>query len=141
MLRRIDGIGTREDGFSLVEVVIASLIVAVGLLAIGLAQLSSMRMTSRSKQMSQAIYLAQEQIETFQAMPASDPTFSTAGEVIDPNTITLGSAGDEISTFRRRYTITPNQPSAGLTTVTVTVDWMQGTKVAETSSVSWIKGN
>ncbi|MBW2280679.1 MAG: prepilin-type N-terminal cleavage/methylation domain-containing protein, partial [Deltaproteobacteria bacterium] len=53
-----------EDGFSLLEVMIAAAILAVGLLTIALAQVSALKMGSRSKHLSEAIYLAQEQVET-----------------------------------------------------------------------------
>ena len=65
----------------------------------------------------------QEQIETFQAMPATDPVFLTAGQFPDPGgPITPDTTGDDLTSFQRSYTITPNQPAIGLTTVTVTVN-------------------
>jgi type IV pilus assembly protein PilV len=130
-----------DEGFSLLEVVVAMVILAVGLLAIGLAQVSAMHMSTRSKHVSQATFLVQEQIETFPAMPATDPVFLTAGEFPDPGgPITLDATGDDLTTFQRRYTITPNTPAVGLTTVTVTVDWNTPANTMASTSITWIKG-
>jgi prepilin-type N-terminal cleavage/methylation domain-containing protein len=130
-----------EEGFSLLEVVVAMVILAVGLLAIGLAQVSAMHISSRSNHLSQATFLAQEQIGTFQATPSTDPVFLTGGEFPDPGgPITPDPTGDDLTTFQRRYTITPNQPSFGLTTVTVTVDWDTPSNTLASTSITWIKG-
>jgi prepilin-type N-terminal cleavage/methylation domain-containing protein len=141
MLRSTRQPASGEEGFSLLEVVVAMVILAVGLLTIGLAQISAMHISSRSKHVSQATFLVQEQIETFQVTPPTDPVFLTAGEFPDPGgPITLDTTGDDLTTFQRRYTITPNQPSFGLTTVTVTVDWNTPGNTLATTSITWIKG-
>lgn len=108
-----------EAGFTLIEVMIAFVIMGIGLLTIGLAQLTAMRMTSRSKQTSQAMYLAQEQLELFQAIP---PT--AGGAFLDPgNPIDIDPNDREMTTFNRSWTVTLNTPTAGVHSVTVTVGW------------------
>ncbi len=146
-----------EDGFSLLEVMIAAAILATGLLAIALAQVSALKMGSRSKHLSEAVYLAQEQIETFQALPATDATFTTPATDFDDPSGHIMAGGDsesgigvwnpevggEQTVFTRRWTIEPNTPAAGLTRVTVEVRWSEDGGATNTGSteVMWIKGS
>ena len=148
---------SREDGFSLLEVMIASAILATGLLAIALAQVSALKMGSNSKHLTDAVYLAQEQIETFQALPATDPTFSTAATDFDDPVGQILAGGDaefglvgwnpeqggDQTAFTRRWTIEPNTPSTGLTRITVEVRWSAdgGATTTGSTSVVWIKGS
>ena len=125
-----------EDGFTLLEVLFALTILGVGILAIGLAQLSSLKMSAKSRSLSQAMYIAQEQLDLFMAMPVTDPTFTTAvNDLPDPlGPITAfgnyagganegnGDARDGI-TFTRSWTVQPNTPGLGLTQITVFVSW------------------
>ncbi len=48
----------RAEGFTLLEVLISMAILGVGVLTIGVAQLSAIKMSSRSSHLSQAMYLA-----------------------------------------------------------------------------------
>ena len=137
-----------EDGFSLLEVMIAAAILAVGLLTIALAQVSALRMGSRSKHLSEAIYLAQEQVETFKAMNANDLTFSTAGTFDDAaGYLYAGGDGssppgdsDDQTHYTRSWTIEPGQPSAGLTRITIEVDWENADSNTGSTQVVWVRG-
>jgi prepilin-type N-terminal cleavage/methylation domain-containing protein len=143
-----------QDGFSLVEVMIATVILATGMLAIALAQVSALKMGSRSKHLTEAMYLAQEQIETFQAMPSTDPTFTQAGTVDDPDGYVMGgghsaegepmteSDGHSTDTTRylRSWTVEPNTPSVGLTRITIEVEWQTPDSNTGSTEVVWIKG-
>jgi len=142
---RIRGRDRQEAGFTLVEVMIATALIAIGLSAIAVAQLSALKMASRSKNLSQATYLAEVQLDEFYAMPSSHATFSTAGTFVDPDSpIKLDTTGDDQTTFVRRWIIAPSTPSVGLTTITVEVDWnapggTAGPRV-ETVALQGIKG-
>jgi prepilin-type N-terminal cleavage/methylation domain-containing protein len=147
----------REDGFSLIEVMIATVILATGLLAIALAQVSALKLGSRSKHMSEAAYLAQEQIETFQAMNATDVTFTAPVTDFDDPVGYILAGGDsqggagvwnpeqggDQMTFLRRWTVEPNTPSTGLARITVEVRWSEdgGATNAGSTQVVWIKGS
>ena len=148
---------SRQDGFSLLEVMIASAILATGLLVIALAQVSALKMGSRSKHLTDAVYLAQEQIETFQALPATDVMFTTpttdfddpVGYILAGGDAQFGTVawnpeqGGDQAVFTRRWTIEPNTPSIGLTRITVEVRWSQdgGATPAGSTNVVWIKGS
>ena len=109
-----------EAGFTLIEVMIAFVIMGIGLLTIGLAQLTAMRITTKSRHMQQAMYLAQEQLELFQV----STTPLVAGAFQDPgNPIDVDPNDRDLANFNRSWTVTPNTPQAGLSSVSVTVLW------------------
>ncbi len=112
----------REAGFTLIEVMIAMIIMAVGLLTIGLAQLTAIRMATTSKYMSQAMYLAEQQMESFYVnSPVVAGTFQDPG-----NPIPADPSGDDLSNFNRSWVIQTDTPTAGMSTVVVTVVWNNG---------------
>ncbi len=69
MLRRNQASASAQQGFTLIEVMVALTIMTIGVLSIGVAQLSALRISSMSSRLSQAMYLAEEQMETFRSMP------------------------------------------------------------------------
>lgn len=132
--RRIDG---DEAGFTLIEVMIAFVIMGIGLLTIALAQLTAIRMTTRSKQTTQAVYLAQEQLELFQAIP---PTVQ--GAFVDPgNPIDIDPNDRDMSTFNRSWNVTLNTPVAGVSTVQIIVAWNNAEGGANQSGIQQVTLN
>jgi Tfp pilus assembly protein PilV len=129
---------------------IAAAILAVGLLTIALAQVSALKMGSRSKHLSEAVYLAQEQVETFKAMNAGDLTFTSPGTFEDeqgylypghaPGDEEMQAGGLDQTRYSRRWTIEPDQPSAGLTRITIAVDWENADSNTGSTELVWIKG-
>ncbi len=108
-----------QRGFTLIEMMIAMLIMGIGMLTMGLAHLSSMRIASNSKQMSQAMYLAQEQLDTFLAFPPA-----AGGTFQDPNNPIEVQANDQdLTSFTRSWTVTRDTPLGGVATVVVRVVW------------------
>jgi type IV pilus assembly protein PilV len=115
----------QERGFTLLEVMVAMLLLAIGMSALGVAQVHSLRQASSGKQMSQAMYLAEAQMELFHAMPDTAAVFLAPANVNDPtNPIQVSTGPDDMTRFNRRWSIQPNTPAIGLTTVTVQVDWV-----------------
>ena len=114
-----------EAGFTLLEVMLAMTILGVGVLTIGLAQLSAIKISSRSEHMSQAMYLAQEQMEAFMAMPQTSPFLDLA--VVDANDpgglIDIDATDNDATNYSRSWTVEPNVPNLGLTRITITVTW------------------
>jgi type IV pilus assembly protein PilV len=63
------GPARRAQGFTLVELMIAMAILAVGMLALGAMQLQALRFGSSGKHVSQAALIARDKMEEFQRMP------------------------------------------------------------------------
>jgi prepilin-type N-terminal cleavage/methylation domain-containing protein len=114
-----------ESGFTLVELLIAMAILGMGMLTVALAQVSALRMTSKARSLSQAMYLAQEQLDTFMALPGGNVLFTTAAaDVADPlGPLDINANDEDQTTFTRRWTVEPDQPSVGLTRITINVGW------------------
>jgi len=114
-------------GFSLAEVTIALGILAFGVLAMAGAQLSAMSMSRESRLRTEALYLAQQQMETFSNMTGAglqaalaDPSYpNDPANPIDPD-----PADALPRQFNRSWTITPNAPEPGVFTIAVQVDWV-----------------
>lgn len=82
-LRR--GRSPREQGFTLVEVMVALAILAVGLLAVAAAQLHAMRGGSTGRHTSDAEAFANSYLENFQRMAFTDAALTdTAGAWVAP---------------------------------------------------------
>ena len=140
VVRRIQPSGSCESGFTIIEVMIAFTILAIGLAAIGTAQLSALRLTTTSKHLSQAMYLAEEQMEIFHSMPFNATFQIAATDVPDPTNPLIPVIGDS-SSYNRTWTIAPNQPPSGLTQITVTVTWTTSNGGRNSVSLTGLKGS
>jgi type IV pilus assembly protein PilV len=75
MVRKFNAAGARsDDGFTLIEVMIAMTILSVGLMSIAVAQLTAIKVSSRSKHLQDAMFLAREEMDTLSAIQP-DPAF------------------------------------------------------------------
>jgi type IV pilus assembly protein PilV len=127
-----------QDGFSLIEVLLALAILGVGMMSIAVAQLTAMKVQSRSKNLQQAMFLAREQMDDLEALNAGAPILQAAATTDDPaNPIKVNAGEDDGTSFNRSVRVVPNNPSVGLAQVTVTVTWAaaQGTRQVQLSSV------
>jgi prepilin-type N-terminal cleavage/methylation domain-containing protein len=125
-----------DSGFTLLEVMIAMGILATGLLAIATAQLWAMHRTGRSRHQTQALHLAQQQMETFHAIPIG--SLPVSGN--DPNNPLDPDPNDgDVTTFTRSWVVQPDTPLAGITTITVTVDWVDRNGSVLTTAIQSMK--
>ncbi|MFB1490675.1 MULTISPECIES: prepilin-type N-terminal cleavage/methylation domain-containing protein [unclassified Thiocapsa] len=116
----------RSRGFSLIEAMIAFLIIGIGFLGVSKLQLFVSGGSGSSQQRTQALHMAQDKIECFRAWPSScvasynDIASSSSAEDIAP----AGSG----AVFHRSWTVTTNtNPTYKNLTVTVTWDNREGT--------------
>ena len=64
--------GKKSQGFTLIEIMIALVVLAVGLLALGTMQIVSIRANAYSSEMTYATMLAQQRLEIFRNLSFSD---------------------------------------------------------------------
>ncbi len=139
MRRRVKDPAPPEDGFTLIEVMVAFTIMSIGVLSIGLAQLTAMKIVSMSSRLSQAMYLAEEQMETFRSMPWGATFTAAVVDFPDPQGPITPVQGDSAQ-FNRSWTITPNAPPHGLTEITVTVVWTNSNGTRQTVALRGLRG-
>jgi prepilin-type N-terminal cleavage/methylation domain-containing protein len=106
----------RSKGFSMVEVLIALLILAISLLALAGLMVTTTRNSSFGGHMTEASTFAQDKLEQLRVSP-------WAG-VATGNDTTLGSTG---ITYTRNWTVTPNA-DGNQRWVSITLTWTDPTK-------------
>ncbi|HEY5673539.1 MAG TPA: prepilin-type N-terminal cleavage/methylation domain-containing protein [Malonomonas sp.] len=98
-----------ERGFTLVELLVALTIFAVGMLAVAGMQITSIRANLQSNVRSTAIAAGQGALEDLSARPETDPIFALPG----PNTGTVVVSVDDGATtisYNINYTVTHSNP-------------------------------
>jgi len=110
-----------DAGFTLIEVVIAISILAVGLLGVAAMQTSAIQVNSAAGQMTTRMNWAQDKMEELKALAFSDPWLEAAG-----NPTGVDSAGNtHVQTTSDGYTvrwdIADNTPVPNTTQIVVTV--------------------
>ncbi len=103
----------REDGFSLIEVVVCLLIFAFGLLSLAGMQIISIRGNSFSNNLSQATTLAQDKMEESKRLSFSDSNLSSGQH----NEGTISG-----TIFTRSYSV--QDVSSTMKAITVIVQWV-----------------
>jgi prepilin-type N-terminal cleavage/methylation domain-containing protein len=128
-----------ESGFTLLEVIVAMALLGVGLLAIAAAQLSALRVAGQSRYLSEAMNLAAQRMELFQLTPVAN--LPAAGTHNDPGNPIQPDTGDDNATrYNRSWTITPNSPAPGVTTILVRVDWVDSTGNVRSTRLESMRG-
>lgn len=116
-----------RSGFSLLEVMIALTILAFGILGAAASQITSTKFNRDSRVRTEAAYLAEQQMEAFQAMDgaAVEAVRTDTGYPDDPaNPIDPDPSDGSARSFNRSWTITPDTPEDGVYSITVTVSWV-----------------
>ncbi len=116
-----------KKGFTLIEVLIGLVILAIGLLAIAGMQMTAVRGNFFSHYLTQASYVGQDRLEFFNNLPI-DSAELQAGNHND-GTVTVAGI-----VFNRTYTV---NVTGSLLTIIYTVSWNDG--VARNISFSTIK--
>ena len=107
----------KPKGFSLVEVLIGLIILAIGLLALGSLQVTSVKGNFFSNHLTQATYVAQNRLEFLRTLPLHDPLL-VAGNHEDGMTTVSGIS------FNRLFTVVDEV--AGYKTIQYIVTWKDG---------------
>jgi len=108
-----------QSGFTLIEVMIAMVVLAVGLLALGTMQIVSIRANAFSSEMTYSTMLAQQQLETLKNLSFSDADL-TATTPETPHTLPALPAVKGAS-----YTVSweVTDTTSDMKTIDLTVQW------------------
>ena len=125
----------KDQGFTLIEVLIAITIFAVGLLAVATMQISAIRVNSTAGQITTRMTWAQDKLEELMALPYSDPWIEDLG---DPpsGTDTAGNAHQETTSDGHTisWTVKDDTPISSTKLITVKV-----TGRGKVTQVSYVK--
>ncbi len=122
----------KNDGFSLIEVLVSLIILAVGLLGLALLQTTAIKGNEIANKSTVATELAQDSLERFRrvawanVLSQADATaFNTTPTPIYASL--PGAAGDSVTvrgtTYYRIWRVDPNVATATLKTITVWACW------------------
>jgi len=126
----------KDQGFTLIEVLIAITIFAVGLLAVAAMQTSAITVNSTAGQITTRMTWAQDKLEELMVLPYSDHLLEDLG---DPpsGTDSEGESHQETTSdgyYTISWTVTNNTPIPGTKLITVAV-----TGRGKTTRVSYVK--
>lgn len=124
-----------ERGMTLVEVLVALLVLSIGLLGIAALQTTGLRSTQTAGARSQAVMLSYDIIDRMRAnrQDAINGTYdtTTAENFADPDDIPAGTPGDDLVEWKARLAgALPEgrgaiaRDPADPATITVTVEWL-----------------
>jgi type IV pilus assembly protein PilV len=106
-----------EGGFTLIEVLIALLVLMVGMAGILSLQLTSMKATAFSRHATEASSLAEDKVEDLRTVPLDSARFVNGTDQVDAR----GVAAED-GPYTRTWTISPG---ADTTIVNVSVSWTE----------------
>jgi type IV pilus assembly protein PilV len=103
------------NGFTLIEVMIALVVMSIGLTALAAVQISAIRGNAFSKRMTTAVSIADGKMEQIKNGSYASIISESATQVTQSN-----------MNFTRQVMVTNNSPLANTKTVNVTVSWSDG---------------
>src|ERR687895_777695 len=106
-----------EEGFTLIEIMIALVVLSVGLVALAGLQISAIRGNAFSKRMTTAVSIANEKMEQLKNSPYANILSESSIQVTQSN-----------MNFTRQVTVTNNSPLPNTKTVTVMITWSDTSK-------------
>ena len=115
----------KDEGFTLIEVLIAISIFAIGMLAVATMQISAIKVNSNAGKITTRITWAQDKLEKLMALPYTDSQLQAAGSPFQETTS---------DSYIVSWTVTDNTPITNTKLITVTV-----TGRGKTTRVSYVK--
>ncbi|MCC6544615.1 MAG: prepilin-type N-terminal cleavage/methylation domain-containing protein [Nitrospirae bacterium] len=110
---------SNQKGFSLLELLIALTVLAIGLLGLAGLHIAAIQGNVSGFKISTATAVAQERIEVLKALDGSAAALTAGAHADDGNQVVQGI------TYNRSYTIQDNTPVSGTSTLTLTVTWVE----------------
>ncbi len=118
-------VASDENGYMLIEILMAIAVLSIGLLALAALQTTSIFGATRANKHSIAILLAENQIEAYKNMPYNNIPASTVTETGTNLSAEMGTAMPSVAIYTRTTTVQAGLPVPGSTTITVTVSWQE----------------
>jgi type IV pilus assembly protein PilV len=115
--RRLRLIVKRNEGFTLLEVMIALVVLSVGLLGLAALQLVAVKGNAFSSEMTNATMLAQQHAETLKCLPFTDANLDPNG---NPHTTIGSSKGVQ---YTVTWNVTDDSPDTNMKTINLSVRW------------------
>jgi type IV pilus assembly protein PilV len=116
-----------DDGFTLIEVLIAIFVLSIGVLAVGMMQISSINGNKIAFNISEASFLAESELERLLSIPFGDVTDDNGDGSGGLDNNTVGTADDNTTSIDGRYTILRNVaddfPENNTKTIKIIVIW------------------
>jgi len=112
--------GPAPAGFSMIELLVAMLILSTALLGVARLTVGVMEGNRASRHHGVATLLAQDRIESLKGLAGGSPVTATEDYGTIPG----------FPPYRRVTDVRPDTPEAGLSTVTVTVHWRRDARSA-----------
>jgi type IV pilus assembly protein PilV len=123
--------GRGERGFTVIEVLIAMLVLLIGMAGILTLQLTAMQATSFSRHATEASILSEDKMEALRTMPIN--LLSDGSDQVDARGVP-----DEEGLYTRAWTVTPG---ASTTALTVSVSWNEQGAEPYTITMSTLRSN
>ena len=108
---------SNSKGFTLIEVMIALVILASGLLALATMQIVSVRSNAFSTEMTYASMLAQSRLEQIRNMSYDSVQTISPDEIVPASTSTKGMA------YTVQRVVADNTPATDMKQITLTIIW------------------
>jgi len=102
---------TKDEGFTLIEVIAAVSIFAVGLLAIAIMHMSSISANSTAAKITELSSWSLNRVEQLMSIPYDDPLLGVAG---NPHQVTSGD-------YTISWTVADNNPTPNTKLISITV--------------------
>jgi len=111
-------------GLTLLEVMIALVILSIGLLALSGMQITSIQANSSGFKSTTAISLADQRMQQLKYLSFSSASLTAGIHAETPMTVSVGTSdGVHGVVYNRSYTVTDNSPITGVKLIVYTVTW------------------